>query len=149
MFVSEISSRRLQDMSSRHLQDMSARHLHDMSSRRLQDMSSRRLGRRKIVTLKTCWRRLQDQQMFAGIERAYKFLPQIYHCSTKWTDLGCKPHWSGTWKNEKKALCEKWLLGVLQIKFPKNFSKFTEKYLCGSLVLTMLKVFTALGLQLY
>ena len=25
------------------------------------------LGRRKIVTLKTCWRRLQDQQMFAGI----------------------------------------------------------------------------------
>ena len=24
-------------------------------------------GRRKIVTLKTCWRRLEDQQMFAGI----------------------------------------------------------------------------------
>ena len=29
--------------------------------------SSRRLGRCKFVTLKTCWRRLQDQQMFAGI----------------------------------------------------------------------------------
>ena len=29
--------------------------------------SSRRLGRRKIVMLKTCWRRLQDQQMFAGL----------------------------------------------------------------------------------
>ena len=39
---------------------MSSRHLQDMSSRRLQGMSSRRLGRRKIVTLKTCWRRLQD-----------------------------------------------------------------------------------------
>ena len=39
------------------------------------EMSSRRFQRRKIVTLKTCWRRLQDmswrrledQQMFAGI----------------------------------------------------------------------------------
>ena len=45
--------------------------LQDMSSRRLQrnnfssskascEISSRRLGRRKIVTLKMCWRRLQD-----------------------------------------------------------------------------------------
>ena len=70
-----MSSRRLQDMSSRHLQDMSSRRLQDMSSRRLQDMSSRRLqrknflssktssrrlGRRKVVTLQSCWRRLQD-----------------------------------------------------------------------------------------
>ena len=30
------------------------------SSRRLQNVFARRLGRRKIVTLKTCWRRLQD-----------------------------------------------------------------------------------------
>ena len=48
------------------------------SSKRFQDVfktSSRSLGRRKIVTLKTCWRRvfktssrcLQDQQMFAGM----------------------------------------------------------------------------------
>ena len=80
--LQDMSSRRLQDMSSRHLQDMSSRRLQDMSSRRLQDVfsvtifrlpkrlqdvlqhvfktSSRRLGRRKIVTLKTCWRRLQD-----------------------------------------------------------------------------------------
>ena len=28
--------------------------------------SSTRLGRQKIVTLKTCWRHLQDTQMFAG-----------------------------------------------------------------------------------
>ena len=40
-------------------------------SKRLCKTSSRRLGRRKIVALKTCWRRLQDmclqgQQMFAG-----------------------------------------------------------------------------------
>ena len=47
-------------MSSRRFQDMSLKHLEDKSSRRLQDMSSRRLGRRKIVTLKTCGRRLQD-----------------------------------------------------------------------------------------
>ena len=60
--------------SSRHLgQDQhicldytSSRRLQDVfktSSRRFQDVfktSSRRLGRRKIVTLKTCWKRLQD-----------------------------------------------------------------------------------------
>ena len=46
--------------------------------------------------------------------------------------LGCKPHWSA--KRKKTASCEKWLLGgVLQNNFPKNFSKFTEKYLCESL----------------
>ena len=33
LFVSIVSSRRLQDMSSRHLQDMSSRRLQDMSSR--------------------------------------------------------------------------------------------------------------------
>ena len=69
----DMSSRRLQDMSSRRLLDMYSRRLQDISSRRLQlnnflssKTSSRQLGRRKIVTLKTCWRRLQDQQMFAG-----------------------------------------------------------------------------------
>ena len=84
LFVSIKSSRRLQGMSSRHLQDMSSRRLQDNSSRHVfrassrhvfktssrhvfQDIlktsckrSSRRLGRRKIVMLKTCWRRLQD-----------------------------------------------------------------------------------------
>ena len=46
--------------------------------------------------------------------------------------LGCKPHWSA--KRKKTTSCEKWLLGgVLQNSFPKNFSKFTEKYLCESL----------------
>ena len=67
MFLSKTSPRHLQDMSSRSLQDMSSRRLQDLSSRRLvrcfQDdfkTSSRRLGRQKIVTLKTCWRRLQD-----------------------------------------------------------------------------------------
>ena len=78
MSLQDMSSRRLQDMSSRLLQDMSSRRLEDVFSvtifrlpRRLQDVlqevfktsskrlcktSSRRLGRRKIVTLKTCWR---------------------------------------------------------------------------------------------
>ena len=43
----------LQDMSSRRLQ------CNNFSPRRLCNTSSRRLGRRKIVILKTCWRRLQ------------------------------------------------------------------------------------------
>ena len=65
--VFKASPRHLQDMSSRRLQDMSSRRLQDMSSRRLQNVFSvtifrlpRRLGRRKIVTLKTFWRRLED-----------------------------------------------------------------------------------------
>ena len=87
------SSRRLQEMSSKHLEDVSSvtifclpRLLEDIlktSSRLLQDVfntslqdvsrhlcktSSRRLERRKIVTLETFWIRLQDQEMFAGIE---------------------------------------------------------------------------------
>ena len=63
LFVSKTSWRRLQDLSSRRLQeiyiqDMSSRCLQDMSWRRLKDVSSvwRRLGRRKIGTLKTCWK---------------------------------------------------------------------------------------------
>ena len=78
LFVSKTSWRRLQDMSSKNHQDMSSRRLQDvfsvtifrlprrlldvfmtfceMSSRRFQDVFARRLGRRKIVTLKTCWR---------------------------------------------------------------------------------------------
>ena len=60
--------------------------------------------------------------------------------------LGCKPHWSA--KRKKTTSCEKWLLGgVLQNSFPKNFSKFTEKYLCDTLFLTLLKVFTLSALQ--
>ena len=59
--------------------------------------------------------------------------------------LGCKCHWST--KRIKTTSYEKWLLGgVLQNSFPKNFSKFTEKYMCDSLLLTLLKVFTLSGL---
>ena len=62
--------------------------------------------------------------------------------------LGCKPHWSA--KRKKTTSCEKWLLGrVLQNSFSKNFSKFTEKYLCDSIFLILLKVFTLSGLQLF
>ena len=70
MFLSIVSSRRLQDMSSRRLQDMSSRRLEDVFSvtffrlpRRLQDVF--KTSWCKILTLKTCWRRLQDQ--FAGL----------------------------------------------------------------------------------
>ena len=61
--------------------------------------------------------------------------------------LGCKPHCST--KRKKKPSCEKWLQrGVLQSSFPKNFSKFTEKYLYESLS-TLLKDFTSSALQLF
>ena len=62
--------------------------------------------------------------------------------------LGCKPHWSA--KGKKTTSCEKWLLGgVLRNSFSKNFSKFTEKYLCDRIFLTLLKDFTSSGLQLF
>ena len=82
LFVSKTSWRRLQDISSRRLQDMSSRrfqdilgvtifrlprHLEDvfkmfceMPSRHLCKTSSKCLGRREVITLKTCWRRPQD-----------------------------------------------------------------------------------------
>ena len=72
--VFKTSSRHVFKTSSRYVFKTSSRHVFKTSWRRLQrnnfsssKMSSRRLGRRKIATLKTCWRRLQDQQMFAGI----------------------------------------------------------------------------------
>ena len=50
--------------------------------------------------------------------------------------LGCKPHWSA--KRKKTTPCGKRLLGdVLQNSFPKNFSKFSEKHLCDSLLHTV------------
>ena len=91
LFVSIMSSRRLQDISSRHLQGMSSRRFQGMSSIILENIfsatflssktSSRLLVRRKIVTLKTCWRRfqdmswrrLQDQQMFARKRLRHRF----------------------------------------------------------------------------
>ena len=85
LFLSIVSSRRLQDMSSKHLEDKSSRRLQDGFSvtffrllRRLQHVlqdvfktSSRRLGRRKIVTLKMCWRRLRDMS-WRRLENVFK-----------------------------------------------------------------------------
>ena len=69
--VFKTSSRHVFKTSSRHVFETSSRHVFKTSSRRLQrnnfsssKTSSRRLcktsSRRKIVTLKTCWRCLQD-----------------------------------------------------------------------------------------
>ena len=65
--VFKTSSRHVFKKSSRHVFKTSSRLVFKTSSRRLQDAlrdvfktSSRRLGRQKIITLKTCWRRLQD-----------------------------------------------------------------------------------------
>ena len=111
--LQDMSSRHLQDMSSRHLQDMSSRHLQDMSSRRLQDMSSRRLHRNNFLSsktssrrlqdvlrdiFKTSWktkncyaedvlRRLQDQQMFAGVV-VLENSKQKLTCSSSFGNVG-------------------------------------------------------------
>ena len=61
--------------------------------------------------------------------------------------LSCKHHWSA--KRKKTTTCEKWLSGVLQKRFTKHFTMFTEKYLCYSLFLILLKAFRSSGLQLY
>ena len=83
LFVSIMSSRRLQDISSRHLQGMSSIILENIFSATClsSKTSSRLLVRRKIVTLKTCWRRfqdmswrrLQDQQMIARKRLRHRF----------------------------------------------------------------------------
>ena len=54
---------------------MSSRRLQDMSSRRLQDMSSRRLQDVFSVTIFRLPRRLEDQQMFAGM---YIFIEVLF-----------------------------------------------------------------------
>ena len=65
--VLKTSSRYVFKTSSRHVFKTSSRHVFKLFRRRLQrnnfsssKTSSRRLGRRKIITLKTYWRRLQD-----------------------------------------------------------------------------------------
>ena len=61
--VLKTSSKHVFKTSSRHVFKTSSRHVVKTSWKRLQRnnfTSWRRLGRRKIVTLKTCWRRLQD-----------------------------------------------------------------------------------------
>ena len=58
LFVSKTSSRHVFKTSSRRLQDVFSVTIFCIKTSC--EMSSRRLGRRKIVTLKTCWRRLQD-----------------------------------------------------------------------------------------
>ena len=58
--VFKTSSRHVFKTSSRHVFKTSSRHVFKTSSRNVFKTSSRRLGRRKIVALKTCWRRLQD-----------------------------------------------------------------------------------------
>ena len=58
--VFRMSSRYVFKTSSRHVFKTPSGHVFKTSSRRLCKTSSRRLGRRRTVTLKTCWRRLED-----------------------------------------------------------------------------------------
>ena len=62
--------------------------------------------------------------------------------------LGCKPHWSA--KRKKNNIMWKMVARRCSAEnFSKNFSKFTAKYPCDSIFLTLLKVFTPSGLQLF
>ena len=83
------------------------------------------------------------------IEQACKVLPLIYHCSTKST--GFRLQTSLIWKKRKNnyVIIEVVARRCSAKSFPKNFSKFTEKYLYGSLFLTLLIVFRPWDLQHY
>ena len=120
MFVSIISSRRLKDISSRRLQEMSSRCLQDMSWRRLEDVfgvtnfclprrfqdvlrdvfktSGRRIGRRKIIRLKTCWRRLQDMS-WRGLQHVFKTNKCFLGCNALLIQFTVETNWgrSATW----------------------------------------------------
>ena len=112
MFVSIISSRRLQEMSSRCLQDMSWRRLEDVFGvtnfclpRRFQDVlrdvfktSGRRIGRRKIIRLKTCWRRLQDMS-WRGLQQVFKTNKCFLGCNALLIKFTVETNWgrSATW----------------------------------------------------
>ena len=73
-----------------------------------------------------------DLHNYTGLNGLVDFLPRFTIGPPNELILGCKLHWSA--KRKKTTSCEKWLPGgVLQNSFPKNFSKFTEKYLCDTL----------------
>ena len=112
LFVSIISSRRLQEMSSRCLQDMSWRRLEDVFGvtnfclpRRFQDVlrdvfktSGRRIGRRKIIRLKMCWRRLQDMS-WRGLQHVFKTNKCFLGCNALLIQFTVETNWgrSATW----------------------------------------------------
>ena len=89
-----------------------------------------------------------DSYNYTGLNGFVSCFPWFTIATPNELVLGCKPHWSS--KRKKTTSCEKWLLwGVLQKSFSNNFSKFPENYLCDSIFLTLLKVFTPSGLQLF
>ena len=134
LFVSKTSSIRLQDMSSRRLEDVFSVTIFCLP-RLHQDVfktSSRRLGRRKIITLKTCWRRLQDVS-WRRLEDVLKtnkcFLGNwsISRCKSNKKPLS--PQYRVATGKSLQAVTLATLLKRYppQKIFPNNFSKFTEK----------------------
>ena len=81
------------------------------------------------------WSQLDNEvsnwfSQLSSIEWVCEFLLLVYHCSTKEIDFRLQTAKSEK-KGKKTTSFEKWLLGgILQNRFPKNFTKFTEKYLC-------------------
>ena len=113
---------------SRRLEDVFQTYLHDVFRTCLQEVFSvtifrlrRGLGRRKIVTLKACWRRLKDQQMFSG----------NVHKITKYTKYGEEACPRPFYKKSKL------------IKSPKCY---TVRFYYMSLLLPCIKLYKALDL---
>ena len=91
---------------------------------------------------------LPDFHSYTGLNEFVNSFPWFTIPRPNELVLCCKRHWSA--KRKKTTSCEKWLLGgILQNSFLKNFPEFKEKYLCDSHFLTLLKVFTLSGLQLF
>ena len=89
-----------------------------------------------------------DLGNFTGSNGLANFCSKFATAPSNKLILSCKPNWSP--RRKKTMSCETWLLeDVLQKSLPKNFTKFTDNYLCLSLFLILLKTFRLSRLQLY
>ena len=88
-----------------------------------------------------------DFQNYTRLNGLVNYFPWFTSALPNILILGCKPHWST--KRKKRTSYKKWSVGgILQNSFPKNFTKFTEKYLCESLSNTV-KSFNAVRLATF
>ena len=88
-----------------------------------------------------------DFHNYTGLNKFVNCVPWFTIATPNELILGWKPHWSA--KRKENIMWEMVARRCSAKTFSKNFSKFTEKYLCDSIFLTLLKVFTLSGLQLF
>ena len=88
-------------------------------------------------------------QNYTGLKVLVTSLTQFTIVSLNKLILGCKPHWFTKRKKKNNLMWEVVARRCSAKNFPKNFSKFTEKYLSDNLFLTLLKVWTPSSFQLY